>query len=74
LNKGDIYDIKEAGGGGYGNPYERDVDTVLDDVLDELVSIESAKKEYGVVIDPDTMQVDMEETLGLRKDFDREKI
>jgi len=66
LNRGDMYDIKETGGGGYGNPYERDVNAVLDDVLDELVSIESAQEDYGVVIEPDTMKVDMERTKTLR--------
>jgi N-methylhydantoinase B len=66
LNKGDVYDIKEAGGGGYGNPYERSVDKVLDDVLDELVSLKSAREEYGVVIDPETMRVDVAATNKLR--------
>jgi N-methylhydantoinase B len=66
LNKGDIYDIEEAGGGGYGNPFERPVDEVLNDVLDELVSIESAKEDYGVVIDPENMQVNEEATQELR--------
>jgi len=66
LNKGDVYDIKEAGGGGYGNPYERSVDKVLNDVLDELVSLKSAREEYGVVIDPETMRVDVAATNKLR--------
>jgi N-methylhydantoinase B len=66
LNKGDVYDIKEAGGGGYGNPYERSVDKVLDDVLDELVSLKSAREEYGVVIDSETMKVDTAATNKLR--------
>ena len=37
-------------GGGYGNPLERDPSDVLDDVLDELVSVETANRDYGVVI------------------------
>ena len=37
-------------GGGYGNPLERAPADVLDDVLDELVSVETAKRDYGVVI------------------------
>ncbi|MBW2368664.1 MAG: hydantoinase B/oxoprolinase family protein [Deltaproteobacteria bacterium] len=59
LNAGDIYDIKEAGGGGYGDPFERDIDKVLDDVIDELVSVKSAEEDYGVVIDPVRMEVDV---------------
>jgi N-methylhydantoinase B len=39
-----------AGGGGYGNPFERDPMAVLDDVLDGNVSLEKALTEYGVVI------------------------
>jgi N-methylhydantoinase B len=67
LNKGDIYEIDETGGGGYGNPFERKIGAVLDDVLDELVSMDSAKKDYGVVIDPETMTVDGEATEALRR-------
>ncbi len=37
-------------GGGYGNPLERDPQKVLDDVLDELITPETAKRDYGVVI------------------------
>jgi N-methylhydantoinase B len=67
LNNGDIYEIDETGGGGYGNPFERKIGAVLDDVLDELVSLGSAKKDYGVVIDPETMTVDGEATEALRR-------
>jgi N-methylhydantoinase B len=37
-------------GGGYGNPLERDPTKVADDVLDEVISVETALKEYGVVV------------------------
>lgn len=67
LNKGDIYEIDETGGGGYSNPFERETSAVLDDVLDELVSMDSAKKDYGVVINPETMTVDGEATEALRR-------
>jgi N-methylhydantoinase B len=67
LNSGDLYDIKMAGGGGYGNPFERDVRKVHNDVLDELVSVRSAREDYGVVIDPETLTVDMAATQELRK-------
>lgn len=45
-------------GGGYGDPLERDPQDVLDDVLDELISVEHAHSSYGVVIDPARMVVD----------------
>jgi len=37
-------------GGGYGNPMERDPVDVADDVLDEVISVETALRDYGVVI------------------------
>jgi N-methylhydantoinase B len=37
-------------GGGYGNPLERDPSKVADDVLDEVISVETAKRDYGVVV------------------------
>jgi hypothetical protein len=38
----------------------------LDDVLDEYISLETAREVYGVVIDPKTLRVDAEATLALR--------
>jgi N-methylhydantoinase B len=38
------------GGGGYGDPFERDPRAVLEDVLNAYVSLEAARREYGVVI------------------------
>ncbi len=38
------------GGGGYGNPLQRSVDLVLNDVVNGYVSLEAAEREYGVVI------------------------
>jgi N-methylhydantoinase B len=46
----DSIELGLPGGGGVGNPFERDPQRVLDDVLDGLVSIEDAKRDYGVVI------------------------
>jgi len=37
-------------GGGYGPPFERDPESVLDDVLDGLVTPEAARADYGVII------------------------
>jgi N-methylhydantoinase B len=38
------------GGGGYGDPFEREPSAVLDDVLNGYVSLEAAAHDYGVVI------------------------
>ena len=39
-----------GGGGGWGDPLDRDPQAVLDDVLDEYVSVEGAARDYGVVL------------------------
>jgi N-methylhydantoinase B len=47
---GDVISFQQSGAGGYGDPLARDPARVLDDVLDEYVSIEAARNQYGVVI------------------------
>lgn len=54
------------GGGGMGNAWERDPEAVADDVRDGLVSIEAARRDYGVAIDPQSGAVDLSETVTLR--------
>ena len=64
---GDVAEIRSAGGGGYGDPYERPVEAVLDDVAAELLSPENARMLYGVVVDPETGAADMDATRKLRE-------
>jgi N-methylhydantoinase B len=46
-------------GGGYGEPFARDPQRVLDDVLDGLISVDTARRDFGVVITADgTVDVD----------------
>ena len=66
LKKGDVYRLTQAGGGGYGNPLERDVYAILDDVRQEKLSVEYVRREYGVVIDPDSLELDLRATEELR--------
>jgi N-methylhydantoinase B len=47
---GDEFARPTAGGGGFGDPLERDPHNVLEDVIDDYVSIRRAKLDYGVVI------------------------
>jgi N-methylhydantoinase B/oxoprolinase/acetone carboxylase alpha subunit len=63
---GERFLFESTGGGGWGNPLERDVNKVLDDVLDEYISIDTARDMYGVVIDPKTFQLDAPATAALR--------
>ncbi len=55
-----------GGGGGWGDPKERPAEKVLRDVRNELVSLESARRDYGVAINLHTWEVDWEETQKLR--------
>ncbi len=55
-----------GGGGGYGDPRLRPLEIVESEVRHGLVSLESARENYGVVIDPETMTLDTEATAGLR--------
>jgi len=56
-----------GGGGGYGNPYLRDVARVAEEAKNGIISIEKARDDYGVVIDPESFEVHFEETEKLRK-------
>ncbi|HYF18944.1 MAG TPA: hydantoinase B/oxoprolinase family protein, partial [Ramlibacter sp.] len=66
MRKGDVIRFCQASGGGYGDPLRRDPLQVARDVRDELVSAESARALYGVVIDPQTGQPDEAGTRQLR--------
>jgi N-methylhydantoinase B len=63
-----VYDY--GGGGGWGNPLDRDPAAVLDDVLDEYVSVEGAERDYGVVLsgrlDDLSLAVDESATAAVR--------
>ncbi len=66
MKPGDVVTIDAPGGGGYGNPLERDIDMVVNDVKQGYVSLKSAKKDYGVVIDQKTRKVNEKETKKIR--------
>jgi len=67
LRPGDVVTMDAAGGGGYGDPLQRDVEFVKGDVLDGYVSIDGAREHYGAVIDPDSMEIDRDATRRLRE-------
>jgi N-methylhydantoinase B len=56
----------KSGGGGWGDPLDRDPDAVLTDVLDGIVSPQGALDDYGVHVDVDSGQVLTERTLEER--------
>ena len=65
--KGTAAVIATAGGGGWGLPFRRDPKLVRKDVLDGYVTLESAARDYGVVLDPQTLEIDAATTETLRR-------
>jgi N-methylhydantoinase B len=66
LDQGDVFEIFGSGGGGYGNPHRRKIESILADVRDGVVSVSKAREDYGVVINPETLEVDVAATRELR--------
>ena len=62
---GDSFICIGPAGGGYGDPLERDMRQVLEDVRDGLISIDTARNDYGVVI-TDALQLDEAATANCR--------
>jgi N-methylhydantoinase B len=50
LRRGDILLLETGGGGGHGHPFDRVAERVLQDVRDGFVSVEAARRDYGVMI------------------------
>jgi N-methylhydantoinase B len=50
VKPGDAFTRPSAGGGGFGDPLERDPEAVVEDVADDYVSVERAERDYGVVV------------------------
>jgi N-methylhydantoinase B len=69
MRKGDVFVHEQPGPGGWGDPLERDPARVLRDVTNELVSVESARDDYGVVVDPATLTVDQAATARRRAEL-----
>jgi N-methylhydantoinase B len=78
VQRGDVWDYWSGGGGGFGDPLEREPDLVLEDVKDEYVTPDSARADYGVVVVAegpvlDAWSVDAEATDALREELRRER-
>jgi N-methylhydantoinase B len=50
--------VRSGGGGGWGDPLRRDAAMVASEARNELISAETARQAYGVVLDPETLAVD----------------
>ena len=71
---GDYFTRPSAGGGGFGDPLERDPEAVLRDVEDGYVTIAGARRDYGVVVEEIDIEVceyqlDLEATRSVREEI-----
>ena len=57
LKQGDTYTSYPSGGGGWGDPLERDPDAVRRDARGEIISLASARDVYGVVLEGEGLEV-----------------
>jgi len=57
LEKGEVVQIVTGTGGGWGDPRGRPVEAVVEDVADGYLSREQAERDYGVVLDPETLEI-----------------
>jgi N-methylhydantoinase B len=72
LEPGDLIVLLLAGGGGYGDPFERPIALVLSDVLAGYVTVDGAREDYGVVVKNGV--VDAAETAALRRSLQSERV
>jgi len=67
LHRGDLLRLVTCGGGGWGDPLARDPLLVQQDVARGFVTREGARTDYGVVLDPVSLEIDKGATEALRK-------
>jgi acetophenone carboxylase len=68
FNDGDTYYVAVGGGGGYGDPLEREPESVLKDLRADRVSHFAAREVYRIVYDAETLRLDVAATEALRAD------
>jgi N-methylhydantoinase B len=79
LRAGDTFTRPSAGGGGFGDPLQRDPAAVCEDVIDGYVSPARALTDYGVVVEEldaelAEYRVDVEATAAARERIGRERL
>jgi N-methylhydantoinase B len=68
VHDGEVLRHQVAGAGGWGDPWQRDPERVLHDVREEKLTAAHVRREYGVVIDEQTLTLDLAATQRLRDD------
>ena len=66
LQPGDSYTLMSGGGGGFGDPLERDLEAVGHDLTQGYISREAAERLFGAVVDPETFAIDHDASVTRR--------
>lgn len=74
LEKNDTLYVRFMGGGGYGDPLARDVNQVLEDVLQGLVSAKAAEEIFGVIFADQVQAVNIDATLKQREELRKARL
>jgi N-methylhydantoinase B len=73
ITKGTVFQHTHPGGGGWGDPLDRDPAMILKDVRNEFLSAEKAKVDYGVVVDTATWTIDAAATRACQEEIRRKR-
>jgi N-methylhydantoinase B len=73
FKKGDLISIRTSGGGGWGDPLERDPKLVLEDYKNDLITLDIAANTYGVIIDPINNEINWEKTKEQREKLKKKR-
>ena len=68
IASGHCVTITTGGGGGYGDPFDRDSELVLQDVINGFVSVSAAERDYGVMVNLRSRYIDVDATQRLRSE------
>ena len=74
IEKGDLIRMQMSGGGGYGDPLDRDPARIVSDVFQGLLTVEQAHDVYGVVVEPETLDVDEGATRDMRSSLTKKRL
>lgn len=74
VENGDCFYLAWLGGGGFGDPLERDPQLVRQDIVDEIVSRQYAQRVYGVVATGERAEIDQAATARARDEIRRERL
>jgi N-methylhydantoinase B len=72
LQAGDAYILRSGGGGGFGSPLERDLESLERDVRCGYITKEAAEKYYGAAFEPESLLIDAAATQACRANMKRQ--